>query len=29
MPKRVKLRRFHRGEKQLLDAKLHDRKLPV
>jgi transposase len=29
MPKRVKLRRFHRGEKQRLHAKLHDRKLPV
>ncbi len=29
MPKRIKLRRFRRGEKQLLTAKLHDRKLPV
>lgn len=29
MPKRIKLRRFHRGEKQLLNTKLHDRKLPV
>lgn len=29
MPKRIALRRFHRGEKQLLHAKLHDRKLPV
>lgn len=29
MPKRIKLRRFHRGERQLLNAKLHDRKLPV
>ena len=29
MPKRINLRRFHRGEKQLLNAKLHDRKLPV
>jgi transposase len=29
MPKRIKLRRFRRGEKRLLNAKLHDRKLPV
>jgi len=29
MPKRVKLRRFRRGEKRLLNTKLHDRKLPV
>ena len=29
MLKRVKLRRFRRGEKQWLNAKLHDRKLPV
>ncbi len=29
MPKRVKLRRFHRGEKQWLNVKLRDRKLPV
>lgn len=29
MPKRIKLRRLHRGEKQLLNAKLHDRKLPM
>jgi transposase len=29
MPKRILLRRFHRGEKQLLLTMLHDRKLPV
>jgi transposase len=29
MPKRLRLRRFHRGEKQWLKAKLHDRKLPA
>jgi transposase len=29
MPKRIELRRFHRGEKQLLNIMLHDRKLPV
>lgn len=29
MPKRLRLRRFHRGEKILLQAKLHDRKLPA
>jgi transposase len=29
MPKRLQLRRFHRGEKMLLNAKLHDRKLPA
>ena len=29
MPKRIKLRRFHRGEKQWLNAKVHDRKMPV
>ena len=29
MPKRLQLRRFHRGEKRLLNAKLHDRKLPA
>jgi transposase len=29
MPKRIKLRRLRRGEKQLLNAKLRDRKLPV
>ena len=29
MPKQLELRRFRRGEKQLLQAKLHDRKLPA
>jgi transposase len=29
MPQRIKLRRFYRGEKQWLNTKLHDRKLPV
>ncbi len=29
MPKRLPLRRFRRGERQLLQAKLHDRKLPA
>ena len=29
MPKRIRLRRFHRGEKQLLNNMLHDRKQPV
>lgn len=29
MAKRLKLRRFHRGEKMTLIAKLHDRKLPL
>ena len=29
MAKRIRLRRFHRGEKQLLNTMLHDRKLPV
>lgn len=29
MAKRLQLRRFHRGEKQILQTKLHDRKLPV
>jgi transposase len=29
MPKRLQLRRFHRGEKQMLYAKPHDRKLPT
>jgi len=29
MAKRLKLRRFQRGEKQMLIAKLHDRKLPL
>ena len=29
MPKRLQLRRFHRGEKIVLNAKLHDRKLPA
>jgi transposase len=29
MPKRLQLRRFRRGEKQMLEAKLHDRKLPA
>jgi transposase len=29
MPKRIRLRRFRRGEKQLLTTMLHDRKLPV
>ncbi len=29
MPKRIKLRRFRRGEKKMLFTKLHDRKLPV
>src|ERR1700690_2130025 len=28
MPKRSQLRRFRRGEKQMLNAKVHDRKLP-
>jgi transposase len=28
VPKRSQLRRFRRGEKQMLEAKLHDRKLP-
>jgi transposase len=28
VPKRSQLRRFRRGEKQVLEAKLHDRKLP-
>lgn len=29
MPRKVTLRRFHRGELLLLTAKLHDRKLPI
>jgi hypothetical protein len=29
MPERLRLRRFHRGEKILLQAKLHYRKLPA
>jgi transposase len=29
MPKRLKLRRFRRGERQILCDKLHDRKLPT
>jgi transposase len=29
MPKRIELRRFQRGEKQLLKTMLHDRKLPI
>ena len=29
MPKRIKLRRFRRGEKKMLFTKVHDRKLPV
>jgi len=29
MPKRIQLRRFRRGEKKLLNARLHNRKLPV
>ncbi len=29
MPQRLKLRRFHRGEKRWLHSKLHDRKLPA
>ncbi len=29
MPNRIQLRRFRRGEKRLLNAKLHARKLPV
>jgi transposase len=29
MPRKVSLRRFHRGEVLLLTAKLHDRKLPI
>ena len=29
MPKRIQLRRFHRGEKQGLTVKMHDRRLPV
>ena len=29
MPRKVTLRRFHRGERLLLTAKLHDRKLPI
>lgn len=29
MPKRIKLRRFRRGEKKMLFMNLHDRKLPV
>jgi len=29
MPKRIKLRRFRRGEKKMLFTKLHDRKLAV
>ncbi len=29
MPKRLKLRRFRRGERRVLCAKLHDRKLPA
>jgi transposase len=29
MPKRIKLRRFRRGEKKMLFTKLHDRKSPV
>ena len=29
MPKRIQLRRFHRGERQVLLATLKNRKLPV